>query len=158
MTTIREYFIPIVRAQARKQAVFGVVFAILPSWALSLLPTRTSGDRWALAGVSVLFAALGLYIVVTAIGHARKNPAIEHLLQRPREIVWVYDEALTSYSGRPRSTVVYLCTRAGEKLRLPCRSGREAEALAVVVAYLPHAYAGFDHDVERRFLRDPASL
>lgn len=158
MTEVDQYFRPMIGMGARGVVILGVV-AIAFGAALHLLPWRSPTDQLILYACTALLVGLGVIVIVQAVQAYRRNPTLTVLLERPADVVWVYSESfVTPQFFRPAFASIIVCTRTSEQLALPCVRGRQDEALAGVAPVLPHAFTGWDYEIERQFRRNPSRL
>ncbi len=115
-------------------------------------------------------SAAGLFFVVVAgvllhkawqLHDPIRAPLTEMLLNRPRDIAWVYIEQINSRAAGvtlSRAQIIKVCTVGKKTLPLNVSGDQVDAVMAALYAYLPHATFGYDLATQQRYKANPASL
>lgn len=131
-------------------AVVGVAFV----GALALDVAGAGSSRFSAVAVAIVSISAALALAVRRLEQGGGGRRLVDLLARPDLIVWIYEDAAAG-RGEP---YIYVCSRRGERLRVPVPATRCDQALELLVRIAPAAPRGYSPKRDAAFERDPLSV
>lgn len=88
-----------------------------------------------------------------------KNSWILHvIIQRPEEIVWIYEQMVTSRGGLGVNRTVFICMADGRKYPVPLGQTGIDDFIASLTTRATRAVIGYSPELAKAFKDNPASL
>jgi hypothetical protein len=137
---------------------FGVFCLLAPWWS-----SEGRGVTIACAALGALSFAVGLFAarMTARYWHPNRAPLMSVLRDHAAEIVWIYEQQVTSQAGgialaRAHNFRLHLASGQCHTLSV---AGRDREAMLSLLAEIaPRARFGYSRELARQFKRDPRSL
>ncbi len=158
----------IISSLRRTRRMYLIATAVtLPTALFMLILAPLSGESTGIVATSMAFGAVflvtGVLLIRMLAAHWRpeRAPLMNVLRDRPRDIVWIYVEEITSRAAgvAVRKYHTIKIALADNKLfTLAVKAADKDRVLAILADYAPQATFGYSRERQKMFKRSPRSL